>query len=114
MAIIPLKQDVTLIRSQGTDDYGRPLNPIRIPMKCRFQEESKLVKRFSSGTGANQTLSEEVVASAKIIFDKYTDVLYTDTFEYIDDMKRIVTYSPLKIEVMRNFGGKAILTVVYV
>lgn len=114
MAIIPLKQKVTIVRAQELDDYGGAIDPIRIPLKCRFQEGSKMVKRFSSGTGANQTMSEEVVASAKIIFDKYTNVLYTDTIEYVDDMARTVIYSPLKIEILRNFGGKAILTVVYV
>lgn len=114
MAIIPLKQTVTIIRPQGVDDYGRPIAPIRIPLKCRFEEGSKLIKRFSSGTGANQTMSEEVVSNALITLNKFADIQYTDTIEHVNELGKTTLYSPLKIELLRDIAGKPILTEVYV
>lgn len=114
MAIIPLKQTITVLRSNGKDDYGEPLDPVPFTLKCRFVEKSELIKRYTSGTGANQTMSAEVVANGQIFLNGYADILYTDTIEYTDESGRLRTYSPLKIEPKRNFGGKAILTAVYV
>lgn len=114
MAIIPLKQTITVKRPNGKDDYGEPFDPTPFTLKCRFVEKSELIKRYTSGTGANQTMSAEVVANGQIFLDGYADILYTDTIEYTDESGRTRTYSPLKIEPKRNFGGKAILTAVYV
>lgn len=73
-----------------------------------------MVKRFSSGTGANQTMSEEVVSNAQITFDKFAEINYTDTIEHVNEIGITSIYSPLKIERLRNIAGKPILTEVYV
>ncbi|MEK3975513.1 hypothetical protein [Psychrobacillus sp. FSL K6-1267] len=114
MAIIPLKQTIEVKRAPSVDDYGEPVNPTPFTLKCRFVEKSELIKKYSSGTGANQTMSAEVVANGQIFLNGYADILYTDTINYTDESGRTRTFSPLKIEPKRNFGGKAILTVVYV
>ena len=114
MAIIPLKQTIVVKRAPSVDDYGDPVNPIPFTLKCRFVEKSELIKKYTSGTGANQTMSAEVVANGQIFLNGYADILYTDTIDYTDESGRTRTFSPLKIEPKRNFGGKAILTVVYV
>lgn len=114
MALIPLKQTITVIRPQGQDDYGRPLEPIRLEVKCRFEEGSKAVRRYSSIAGANQTMSEEVVSSATITLDKLADINYSDDIEYTNEAGHVTLYSPLKIDITRNIAGKPIMTEVYV
>ncbi len=113
MPIIPMKQTITVKRPEETDDYGRPINSEPIEMKCRFVESSKLVKRTSSGTGANQSMSEEVVSSAQVFLDKLADIRYTDQIFYTNELGIERKYSVLNIEVKRNIAGKPIMTVVY-
>ncbi|MGE6488511.1 hypothetical protein [Paenisporosarcina sp. NPDC076898] len=114
MALIPLKQEITVTKPYKTDKYNRPLLPETVTMKCRLDEQQKTVKRASSSVGVNQSMSNEVQSSARIILDKLADIRYEDTIEYTNELGITTTYTPLDIEPKRNLAGKVILTVVYV
>lgn len=114
MAIIPLKQTITVTRPYKTDKFNRPLLPTPVEMKCRFEEKQKTVTRASSSVGVNQSMSNEVQSTARILLDKLADIGYEDEIEYMNELGVTTKYSPLDIAPKRNFAGKAILTVVMV
>jgi hypothetical protein len=115
MAVLPLKQTVTIKRKGDVDRWGNPIKPDKmINMKCRFEEGAKLTRRTAQQPGATQILSEEVVSSAQIYFDKFADVQLTDELIFKDESGNSRTFIPINIERIRGINGKAILTVVSV
>ncbi|MGM0973409.1 MAG: hypothetical protein ACQEW2_10845 [Bacillota bacterium] len=111
MAIIPLKQTITIRRKGETDRWGNETTPATIfRLKCRFEEGAKLTRRTSQQPGATQTLSEEVVSSAQVTFDKFTDVRLTDELLYTDESGHTRVYHPINITRTRGPNGKAWLT----
>jgi hypothetical protein len=116
MALIPLKQTVTVKRPGTVDKWGNPTAPTEFTLPCRIVEGVKLTRRTSSsGTGGAVMVSaEEVVSTAQIYFDKLADIQLTDEIYYTDDNGKTRLYKPLSIEVKRGLNGKALLTVVNV
>src|SRR6185312_4006684 len=105
MAMIPLKQTVT-VYPPGNDDPWNP-TPAAEPFEllCRFQEGTEVV---------TDVHGKDAVSSAQIFLDKYADVSVAHTIRYTaeDGVER--TYSPINVGRKRWLNGKAILTVVYV
>jgi hypothetical protein len=116
MALIPLKQTVTVKRPGTVDKWGNPTAPIEFTLPCRIVEGVKLTRRTSSsGTGGAVMVSaEEVVSTAQIFFDKLADIQLIDEIYYTDDNGKTRLYKPISIEVKRGLNGKALLTVVNV
>lgn len=104
MAMIPLKQKITVHRGGGTDDWGYPIPGETIEKKARVDEKTEIVQ--------NQ-VGEEVVTGVQIMLDKLVDIRYSDEVEYVDEIGRQTKRKPVKIEPVRGINGKAILTVVY-
>ncbi|MCU6709353.1 hypothetical protein M6D81_11605 [Paenibacillus sp. J5C_2022] len=106
MALIPLKQEVTVYPKAPSDDPWNP-SPGSVPftLKCRFQEGTAVV---------TDQHGREVVSSAQIFFDKFAPIKATDEYGYVDETGSERRYLPLKTERKRWLNGKAILTVVYV
>jgi hypothetical protein len=113
MAIIPLKQTVTILREGEPDRWGNSTRT-EITLKCRIQEGAKLTRKTSAMSGANSISSEEVVSTARIMFDKFVDIRLTDEIIYVDEAGNSRTYLPLNISRTRGLNGKAILTTVEV
>jgi hypothetical protein len=113
MAVLPMKQTVVRIRTEG-DEWEGSLNVDRTDLKCRVQEGTKLVRSMSGSNGAQNTTASEVVSTADIYFDKLADILLTDTLEYTNELGITRTYTPLTIEIKRSISGQPILTVVSV
>lgn len=115
MAVIPLKQTVTVRRPGETDRWGNETTPATtFTLKCRVEEGAKLTRRTSQQSGATQTLSEEVVSSAQIYFDKFADIRLTDELLYTDETGNTRTYHPININRTRGLNGKTLLTEVEV
>jgi hypothetical protein len=115
MPMIPLKQTVTIKRKGETDRWGNEIAPPEtFTLKCRVEEGAKLTRRTSQQSGAVQTLSEEVVSSAQILFDKFVDVRLTDEILYTDESGNTRTYLPISINRTRGLNGKTVLTEVMV
>jgi hypothetical protein len=112
MALIPMKQTVTRVRTTG-DEWDGTISTARDDLKCAVFEGTKLVRSMSGSSGAQGVTSSEVISSARIYFDKLADVRQTDTFEYTNELGITRTYTPLTIDVKR-LAGKPILTVVSV
>lgn len=111
MAIIPLKQTVTIKHATGaTDRFNRPDYGSPVSLKCRFQESAKLVRTRSMG----MTTSAEAVSSAQITLGGFVSITMDDEISFTDEAGKTQSYKPLSVEVKRGLNGKALLTIVYV
>jgi hypothetical protein len=110
MALIPMKQIITIERGEKLNDFGKPIPDQTFTIKCRVDEGTFLVEYRAS----SNVTSKEVVAKAKILLDKLQDVRYEDTIVYVNELDQTVKAKPKKINVKRNMGGKPILTEVLV
>lgn len=111
MAIIPLKNVVTVNRSSGgVDDWGNPIESDPFDLKCRIEEGSSVTVSRSGGLNSSET----VVAEAKILFDKLTDIRYTDEIIFTNELGLTIKRKPISINVKRNLAGKPVLTEVYI
>lgn len=113
MAIIPMKQTVTVRRKSDPDRWGNAPD-IEFTLKCRIQENTKLARRTNYTSGTTTILAESVVSKAQIMFDKYVDVTLTDEISFTDESGVAQTYLPININRIRGLNGKAILTEVEV
>lgn len=106
MAIVPLKQNVTVSPFLGNDpDYNEPIYGEDYAMKCRFSEGVKLVR---NGRG------EEVASIGAFFFDRLPTLGISDKLTYTDENMRTTTYTPIAISVKRAINGKPLLTEVNV
>jgi hypothetical protein len=110
MAILPLKQTVIIQRGDTLDEWGNVTPSETISMKCRVDEGSTLQVYRSAGT----KISETVVASARILFDKLADIRETDTIVFTNELGLTIKKNPIEINVKRGANGKPILTEVVV
>lgn len=112
MALIPLKQEVTITRSRGPlDGYGNPTETEEVTLKCRVDEGTFLVEYKSSG---NLSATAEEVAKARVIFDKLVDIQYSDLISYTNEIGQEIKRSPKKVDIKRHLNGKPLLTEVYI
>lgn len=114
MALIPLKQTITVYPAGNGDDPWNAAPPDPYTLKCRIQEGTKLTRRATSSGGVSTLDSGEVVSTAQIYLDKLANIGETDEIEYEDENGLVRRYYPLSVEVKRNLAGKPILTVVNV
>lgn len=116
MAVMPLKQIITIQRKGTLDRWGNEVTPATsFTLKCRIEEGAQLTRQKSQRqTGATQIVSEEVVSSARIYFNKFADVRLTDELLYTDESGTTTTYLPLNINRTRGPNGKTLLTEVEV
>jgi hypothetical protein len=118
MAVLPMKQTVTIIRSgdqtdDWLDDWGNPQESESFELKCRIEEGSILTRQMS-GTGSGTSSVETIVANARILFDKLADIRQTDTIVFTNELGITIEKNPKEINVKRGASGKPILTEVIV
>lgn len=113
MPIIPLKQTVTVKREEKKDKFGK-ITYSSFTLKCRFVESDENSLNTSGSNGYRSVMSEETLYNGTFTFDKYTDILPTDIFVYVDESNREKEYKVGKIKRVRGMNGKAILTKVSV
>lgn len=114
MALIPLKQTVTIIPASEKNEWGEVVSGEPYMLKCRVQEGEKRVVGTSNNAGIHGRTAEEVVSVARFYFDKLASVKHGDTIEYVNEAGDTYRYTPISIEIKRNISGKPILTVVSV
>ncbi|ANY67733.1 hypothetical protein BBD42_15610 [Paenibacillus sp. BIHB 4019] len=105
MAILPLKQTVTITKAGVSDGWGRTAAAEVITLKARVEETTKVV--------TNQA-GEEAVADMRILLDKLAAIAYDDVITYVNELGVTIERRPIKIRPIRMFSGRAILTEVYV
>lgn len=105
MAIIPLKQTVTVTKPGKDDGWGGKEPGAVVTYKARVSEETNVV--------TNQ-YGEEATTSLRIILDKLPDVSYDDVITYRNELGVKVERKPVSIEVKRGINGKPLLTEVFV
>ena len=106
MAIIPLKQTITVRKIINVDDDGWDDEIWSEPIthKVRATEKVEIVMNV---------LGEEKTASVKLTFDKLADIAYTDEITYSNELGVTITRTPLSIKPVRMVNGKAALTTVH-
>lgn len=106
MAIIPLKQTVTVRKLINVDDDGWDDEMWSEPIlhKVRATEKVEIVMN---------ALGEEKTASVKLLFDKLPDIAYTDEITYENELGVKITRNPLSIKPIRMVNGKPTLTAVH-
>lgn len=106
MAIIPLKQTVTVRKLVKVDDDGWDEETWSQPIahKVRATEKVEIVMN---------ALGEEKTASVKLLFDKLPDIAYTDEITYENELGVKITRTPLSIKPIRMVNGKSTLTAVH-
>lgn len=110
MAVIAMRQTITVTRGGGLDDWGNPLPGEQLTLKCRIDEGSQVRQYRSAGT----TDSEVVVATARILLDKLADISETDTISFTNELGQTIERKPKEINVKRNVSGKPMLTEVII
>jgi hypothetical protein len=110
MAILPMKQTVTIKRGGALDDWGNAVPGETLTLKCRVEEGSRLASYHSVGLSSN----EIVVAQARILFDKLADIRETDTLVFTNELGITIEKTPKEINVKRGVSGKPILTEVII
>ncbi|MFT4413192.1 hypothetical protein ACLM5H_04950 [Fredinandcohnia humi] len=103
MALVPMKQTIEVVKST-TDDWGRTIPSVPVSYKCRVEEKLNVVKNEAG---------EEATTTLKILLDKLVDIDYDDTVIFVNELGIKTSRKPAKINVIRDFGGKALLTEVY-
>ncbi|SHE66284.1 hypothetical protein SAMN05444392_102277 [Seinonella peptonophila] len=106
MAMIPLRQKITIRRSNGeTDEWGNPIGITETEYACRADEGSFLVQDQNGN---------EIMTSLKVYLEGLIDVSYTDQIEFNNEAGIVINREPQKIQVLRDFSGFPLFTVVYV
>ncbi|WP_127506925.1 hypothetical protein [Paenibacillus humicus] len=105
MALIPLKQTITVTKAGESDGWGGVENGAVLTLPARVVNETKTVK---TPTG------EEAVTSLRITLHKLADISYDDTITFTDELGATIERKPLSIAPKRMLSGRAILTEVYV
>jgi hypothetical protein len=113
MAILPMKQTVTIQRGGALDDWGNAVPGETLTLKCRVEEGTR-VTRSLSGTGSGTSTFEIAVGTARILFDKLADIRETDTLVFTNELGITIEKTPKEINVKRGGSGKPILTEVIV
>lgn len=110
MAIVPMRNEVSIARAGGVDDWGNPKPSESFTLMCRVDEGSKIT--VSKTGGLNN--AETAVAEAKILFDRLADIRYSDSITFKNELGVKITRKPMSINVKRMINGKPILTEVFV
>lgn len=107
MAIIPLKQTITITpASGGITEFDTPKMGDPYTRKCRYQETITLVPSMADG--------KEAVSKATIMFDGFEPIDAHTKLTYTREDGSTLTHTPISVAVKRHINGKALLTVVYV
>lgn len=93
MAIIPLKDEVTLTPPGAVDAWGNATGGTPVTHDARIDEKSKLVR--------NQN-GDEVVSNTQILIDKIVAVDYDYDVTYTDATGNTVTKKPIAISRIKD------------
>ena len=100
MTIIPMKDNITIVKSAGIDGWGEPIPGETLQVKGRVSEETKVV--------VNQ-YGEEVASRYTIYFPPNVIVDYGDEITFVDSSGNQVSGKPVAIKASKDYGGKVIL-----
>jgi hypothetical protein len=100
MAIVPMKDSVTIVKSGGIDGWGQPIPGETIQTKGRVSEATTLV------VGQN---GEEIASRYTILLPPSVIVGYGDEVSFTASDGSLVKGNPVSIKAVKDYGGKVIL-----
>lgn len=102
MALIPLKDSITVTPITVSDGWGTETQATSVTYKCRIDEGTKLVR---DQQGA------EVVSNTQILLDKKVAVSYNDDITWKDAVTgETRTEKPIEISAIKDFSSKVLFT----
>ena len=104
MALIPLKQTITVVPPGIRDEWGNSVRGVPYTLKARVDEVTATVQ--------NQ-VGDEVLSGFTIMLDKLADLSYDHEIIFTNELGVTIKRKPIKIEPIRMINGKAALTTVY-
>ncbi|WP_078390720.1 hypothetical protein [Shouchella patagoniensis] len=110
MAVVPLKQTAVITKPGGVNEWGNQTPSESYPLKCRYDEGSRIIASRSGGVVTNET----AISVAKVLFDKLQDIGYNDDISLINELGITMTRKPKEINIKRNHVGRPILTEVFI
>ena len=115
MALIPLKQTVTIRKLIASDNDGWEVETWSDPitMKCRAEETIKTIDSSSVTDGLRKTVDEKVVATLLLTFDKLPDIDYNTEITYTNELGVTIKRKPVLISPIRMINGKVAMTEVH-
>jgi hypothetical protein len=104
MSLIPLKDTVTVEKTGGRDDWGRPTGVTTKNYACRIDNRIEIVK--------NQD-GQDVVSKAEILIDGVANVTVNDVVKWSDPYG---TYEakPISVSPLKDLSSKVLFTRVVV
>jgi hypothetical protein len=99
LAIVPMKDTVTIVKSGGVDGWGEPIPGETITTKGRVSEKTTMV--------VNQN-GEEIKSRYSILLPPKVIVEYGDEVSFVSSSGATITGNPESISAVKNFGGKVI------
>jgi hypothetical protein len=100
MALVPMKDSITIVKSDGIDGWGEPIPGETITAKGRVTENTAVV--------INQN-GEEVASRFSILLPASVIVGYGDEVSFIDSTGATVNGNPVAIKAIKDYVGKVIL-----
>lgn len=103
--MVPMNQWLRVVYAVGVDEWGQSLPGDSVSCKARITEKTSVVR------GPN---GQESVSSAEILLPGLVKMGVNDVLEWEDEVGNVYSFRPLSIFVVRDFGGKPMLTRVVV
>lgn len=101
MAIIPLKDTVTITKAGALDDWGQPTAGTSASYACRINESTKLTRNQQGA---------EVVSTTQILIGGAVAIGYDDTVSLTDASGVQRTDKPIRIAVIKDISSKPLFT----
>lgn len=101
MALIPLKDTVTITKPGAIDEFGDSTPGQSFTYACRIEE------------GTKRTLDKqgsEVISATQILIEGAVDVGYDDIVTWTDSVGNQWSKKPLRIFVVKDFSSKPLFT----
>jgi hypothetical protein len=101
MALIPLKDSISVTKPSGTDDWGQPIPGVSNTYDCRIDEGTKLVRNQNGA---------EVVVNTHIMIGGGVAVSYDDDVTWTDSTGVERTKNPVSIGTIKDIASKVLFT----
>ncbi|ALH46383.1 hypothetical protein ABNC92_10525 [Paenibacillus larvae] len=106
MPLIPMRQTLQVERGSGElDKWGNPKPGASTEYKCRADEGL-----FVTDDMQARVTGKSEVANVKFLLDRLADIRPDDHLKYVNELGKKYEGRPKKVRVLRDIGGKALLT----
>ncbi|MDC3413964.1 hypothetical protein [Terrihalobacillus insolitus] len=99
--MIPTPHSITVIKSNGLDAWGEPIEGEVIEIQGNLRTQTKVVRNNNG---------KEVVSSYTILFVGFVDVKHEDKVRFTEPNGEVKTLDPINVKFMRDLDGSVAFT----